>query len=1286
MSIVGGRQAGLPRLIEFRPNDFRHNSVLAEGHLEPRGRRLDVARTAIVGSGAAAALFMLMSSTAVAACVASAGTVTCTGDASAGVQAGPPNNTLDVNALTQDITPASGTSGISFLVNGPVTIVSNTGAFKISTSGANAYGIDASSYDGSSVNIDHTGTIVSLFSAGILATSSGDIIEQSNGNISAGANAIEALGYSFGKVSIDHTGALNSTGGDGVYVTNQGKIDVTIDGPITSSGDGLHLYDYDVGAITIDETGAIQSSNGYGIFTTTQGSITDVSRGAIQANEDGILAKGLGTGAISVDHTGDITSTLGEGVNANTQGNVTINLDGSIKAATTGIYAHSSGKAPVTVSVTHLGGSITALDGTGISASAPNGHVSVSNAGLIDASGDGINAQNAINQSVVVDQTGTITAGGRGIYAYSSSGYVDVSGTGDIQSVAAGVYGISHGGTVSITQTGDISSSNNSGIIIESPAGSAVLNGAGKVTAQGTAISIAVNGPGGSINVDRANGGDIQSFAAEGIDASSSSGSVYLTNTGAILAYGDGIHARSLGSGTESKIWQSGNVTSTTGAGIWNSTSQGAVAVNLWGNVQANTVGIFAHNTGSGSVNVMLSGNINADTGRGIDAFSSSGAVTVASHGTITAHDEGIFAANTASGAPISVTQDSGDVTSSSADAIYASSSSSQIDVTTNGNITGANHGIHVAGNQNLTININAGTVTGGSSDDKHAAVELEGGAQNHVVNFGIVENRNGIESNAIIATKNNTAIDNYGTIVGTISLSPWTNSFHNMGANSGQAAGLFNMGKLVDLGNLGNLLTNDGIVSPGGVGVIEETTINGSFLNSKTGTMLSDVNLSTGTGDLVQVNGEANLSGDVAVHFSGYSPDLKSVALVHADQFINTQDLTYAGNPIVSAHVTYPTNKEADLTIDGFQFAPVGLTDNAGAIGTYLDSALTDSANPSPGLYPIAIGLLNLTTLDQINKAMDELSPNIYMAEQEAALHGASDFADDLYSCKVADGASYFSAEGQCGWVRADYATLSHQAGELTGFSSTTWDMAGGTQSKLNGDWHAGVAGGLVGSTLSADGVGTAYGNAVEAGAVLKYSPGPLTLAASLSSTYGWYNNNRTVSFGNFSDTANGTSQVGTVNARVRAGYTFQKDNYYLKPQIDLNATYIHTTDFAEAGSAAALFGMGGDQAVFSAVPSLEIGGQTELDDGSIFRPFLRGGAVVYSDTNVKMQGGFVGDASNTGSFTVTSSADSLLWNLSAGIDLLRPQGQTIRAYYNQTLGATTNAKSAGFKLSFNY
>jgi hypothetical protein len=114
---------------------------------------------------------------------------TCTGNQSAGVTAAPaPVTTLNVNSLTAAITPASGTSGISFISAGTATITSNTGAFVITTS--NASGIVAAS-TGGPVTVTSTGNITTAGNNafGIDAGSTGGpVTVTSTGNITSAGN------------------------------------------------------------------------------------------------------------------------------------------------------------------------------------------------------------------------------------------------------------------------------------------------------------------------------------------------------------------------------------------------------------------------------------------------------------------------------------------------------------------------------------------------------------------------------------------------------------------------------------------------------------------------------------------------------------------------------------------------------------------------------------------------------------------------------------------------------------------------------------------------------------------------------------------------------------------------------------------------------------------------------------------------------------------------------------------------------------------------------------------
>lgn len=117
--------------------------IVVASESEVRLRRLiaagGVRRAALFCSVAIGALSLNGLSGAIAGpgpCSSVANTVTCTGDQSAGAFfGGPPDDTLKVNSLTSDITPAAGTPGVRFGSTGNITIESDTGVFRIVTTG-----------------------------------------------------------------------------------------------------------------------------------------------------------------------------------------------------------------------------------------------------------------------------------------------------------------------------------------------------------------------------------------------------------------------------------------------------------------------------------------------------------------------------------------------------------------------------------------------------------------------------------------------------------------------------------------------------------------------------------------------------------------------------------------------------------------------------------------------------------------------------------------------------------------------------------------------------------------------------------------------------------------------------------------------------------------------------------------------------------------------------------------------------------------------------------------------
>lgn len=147
------------------PQPGVHDALLKARHRDA------VLRNLLLGGVAAGMAMFGYGRAAYAACTTVNTTMTCTGDLSGGVIASNPVTVLNVNSLTDDIAPAVN-DGINFTSDGAITIVSDTGGFKMLASDVGAKGIYANASAAGAVSITHTGDITSDTGRGISAFSS----------------------------------------------------------------------------------------------------------------------------------------------------------------------------------------------------------------------------------------------------------------------------------------------------------------------------------------------------------------------------------------------------------------------------------------------------------------------------------------------------------------------------------------------------------------------------------------------------------------------------------------------------------------------------------------------------------------------------------------------------------------------------------------------------------------------------------------------------------------------------------------------------------------------------------------------------------------------------------------------------------------------------------------------------------------------------------------------------------------------------------------------------------
>jgi hypothetical protein len=577
------------------------------------------------------------------------------------------------------------------------------------------------------------------------------------------------------------------------------------------------------------------------------------------------------------------------------------------------------------------------------------------------------------------------------------------------------------------------------------------------------------------------------------------------------------------------------------------------------------------------------------------------------------------------------------------------------------------------SGSGDISVTIASGSVSGGSGAG--AGVEFIGGGTNTLNNFGSISALSGL---AISGGGNDETVNNRGTITGNVDLGGGTNAFNNL------LGGRFNPGMTVDLG--GGTLTNAGILAPGGSGTVQDTTLTGDLVQTGSGIYAVDLDpQGSTTADFIVATGSATMNGVVATRLLSLPVGPQTYTIVVAGAPVTDLGATLLSSPALHAALLF--NASLVQIAAEVNFASVsGLNANQQAISDSLHEAFRLGGG---GLTPVLLGLLNTDSLAAYENALDQLSPAIVSDAQIAALYSSLGFASSLLSCRVngTDTASIIR-EGQCLWAGAsavflDQGTTSSQ----TGFDQTTGLFAAGAQVALDNVWRLGFGASYQQSWLETSTNAVSDGEQVQGGLALKYNSGPLLLAGVVNGGRGWYDNTRPMSFGGFAGTATSDSTIDVVNAGLRAAYVFGTPHLYWKPVLDAAVTNLDLGGFAESGGGGANLLVGGtNQTVYTIAPSLEVGTEWWLANGTLVRPFLRGGANWYANGDFAVTAAFLTAPAGTSPFTINTDMDDVMGVVGAGLDMITADDTALRLSYDGQLGETTQIHAVGLKGSVSF
>lgn len=668
-------------------------------------------------------------------CVVVGSFATCTGDVSAGVAANTPGiDTLNVNSLTQNVAPAAGVSGVSFInnvVNSNLFVNVNAPPFSIMTTGNDARGI----------------VVDNQRNGDVFVTAITDISTQ--GDFSRG---VEAIVDGFGSVFVDATGAVSTMGEEasGLHAEQtdeDGNVSVISAGTISTTGvDSRGIFANQRGGdgnVTVSTNSAIMTTGlrGRGIEATQSsgdGNITVTSTDTIATQGRDAVAilafQFAGAGDVIVNADGDIS----------TQGDRAPGINAALQIGAGRVIVTNQG------GVTTQGENSDAISAT----NSVDGITQVTTHGAINTFGErseGIAASTFGAGDVVVTNNATIHTRGRSSDAISANrnggdGHIRVTVNDDITTEGESAEGVSAGSSsgsgfdVEVTTNADIRTM---GEFAEGIDVSKIVSGEINITANGnvttsdensTAIRADHSGNEGNINVAVNGAVATSSEGSSGVRAvqQQGDGNVTVSVAGSVMTMDDdspGVRAEQDGGDGNATVNVSGSVSTggrdSPAVHALQEAQDGDVIVNVSGGAVratgANSQAILAEQAGrDGNVLINTNGVVESSNGNAIDALlNGTGTVNIITAGTVSG-TTGIVVQNRAAMAPATITA-------------FAT-------------ITGTGGtAIDLRGDGNDIVNLGGGTVLDGSIDFGNGNDGMGGTNPNDIDTLNILPGFNGI-------------------------------------------------------------------------------------------------------------------------------------------------------------------------------------------------------------------------------------------------------------------------------------------------------------------------------------------------------------------------------------------------------------------------------------------------------------------------------------------------------------------------------------------------------------
>ena len=800
--------------------------------------------------------------------------------------------------------------------------------------------------------------------------------------VSLGLGGSGSAGGTGGTVTVTASGPLNTAGAqaDGIFAQSVGGGGgVAGSDDSTAAGGGKASIGLALGG----SGGSAQT--GGGVSLTANGPVT--TQGLEAA---GIFAQsvggGGGVGGASQTSASSSADSLGFalGGSGNGGGN-----GGSVSVTSTALVTTSGLLSPGIVAQSVGGGG-----GTGGFASAGGGTPTISfgsdgnstqasvNASLGGSGGNGGNGA-----TVWVSSTGGITTMGHqsiALLAQSIGGGGGMAGAAVAGStpVISGLLALcgsgGSGGSVSVTQNGIVTTNAgmSQGIVAQSVGGG---GGLASMVSAAVMLGEAAGGAGGTVSVTTKGNSEIQTSGKEAVGLIAQS-----VGGGGGIASANGIATLGGGSGAGSAVMVTSNGSVSTSGG--------------------NAIGILAQSVGGGggivlSPTASVAGSLTAGSGSGGD-------VTVTVNGPVSTTGTGSDAIVAESvtdggglyqnGQNLVMGSGTGDSGTSSSTGVVTVTVASGVKVSATG--SGAT-GIAAWSNTDPTVTVGtSAAVIGGTGG---TGIALDGPA-NTLYNSGTVMTVDGASGMAVTSNLGPANLYNLGTIEGSLNLTPGApNLLDNL------AGGTLLAGSDLNLGGTGTFY-NEGILQQASAS-LGQTAINGSLLQTGTGTLVVRLGEVQGQSDVYAVSGQTALNGrlqPVITDLPFLVQGTRQNAVVTGLGPVSSQGLTiFAPKSVILGFSLADMGNGLTLTTTA-DFMPFGLSGRAETIGrTVADIQARGSSPLFQAILPSLAVQPTVQALDVDYRTLSaDMASAVPQSTMEATNLAISTMTDQLDAWRIRD------------------------------------------------------------------------------------------------------------------------------------------------------------------------------------------------------------------------------------------------------------------------------------------